>query len=346
MKASIKYVGIDAHASSCSICVLLEKSTRPYLEQTCPTDGRELLEILSGLSGSVVVALEESTIADWVYRVLLPYVHDVIVTDPRQNKLIARDNNIDDAEAARKLALLLRAGLVNRVHHSALDERMEFKRLVMFYYKQGKDRTRAMLQLKAIYRGYNIPCYGTEIYGIERRQEWLERLPERARYRAAETMAMIDLIGERQEATKNEIALQSRRYREIREFDKLPGIGLIRAATLFAILDTPTRFTSEARLWAYCGLGIVCRSSGGQRTPPHLTRKGNPLLKNVLKSAAVTATSCDNRFCRQYQALLAAGMRPQLAKLTIARAIASTILALWRKGSTYSDNYRSKGARI
>lgn len=342
MRAGTKYVGIDAHSTSCSVCVLPANGTRPYLERTCPTDGGELLEIVGGLSGTVVVVLEESTIADWVYRVLRPHVDDVLVSDPRQNKSIATDHNIDDPKSANKLALLLRAGLVSRVHHSTLDDRMEFKRLVMFYHKQTKDRTRAMLQLKAIYRSYNIACRGAAIYNSEKRQEWLERLPERARYRAAETMSVIDYLGERREATKRQIAIHGRRYAQIREFDKLPGIGPIRAATVFAVLDTPTRFSSEAALWTYCGLGIVRRSSGGHDAPQHLTRKGNPLLKGVFKGAAVTAISYDNRFSRQYRRLLAAGRRPQLAKLTVARSILSTLFALWRKGTAYSDDYRSK----
>ncbi len=36
----------------------------------------------------------------------------------------------------------------------------------------------------------------------------------------------------------------------------LAGVGLIRAATLFAYLNTPWRFKTPKKLWKYCGLGL------------------------------------------------------------------------------------------
>ena len=43
----------------------------------------------------------------------------------------------------------------------------------------------------------------------------------------------------------------------------------------------------------------------------------------------------DQPLYRHYQSLLDGGTKPNLAKLTIARQIASIVLALWRSGETY-----------
>ena len=40
-----------------------------------------------------------------------------------------------------------------------------------------------------------------------------------------------------------------------------PGLGPIRTAELLPVVVTPYRFQSRSRFWAYCGLGVVMRSS-------------------------------------------------------------------------------------
>ena len=61
----------------------------------------------------------------------------------------------------------------------------------------------------------------------------------------------------------------SGKYKIIKFWSRLPGIGLVRATTLFAYLDTPWRFRKKNKLWKYCGVGL-------QRTTSGTDKKGNP----------------------------------------------------------------------
>ena len=36
---------------------------------------------------------------------------------------------------------------------------------------------------------------------------------------------------------------------------KIPGIGLIHAATISAIIETPHRFANKKKVWMYAGIG-------------------------------------------------------------------------------------------
>ncbi len=85
---------------------------------------------------------------------------------------------------------------------------------------------------------------------------------------------------------------------------------------LLPVVVTPYRFRSRSGFWAYCGLGIVMRS---------------------FKGAAMTVIgrSEDGPLYRHYESLLDGGTKPNLAKLMIARQIASITLALWRTGERY-----------
>jgi len=55
-----------------------------------------------------------------------------------------------------------------------------------------------------------------------------------------------------------------RKYPEIQEFKKIPGIADISAHVFDAFIQTPHRFAQKNRLWKYCRLSITDRSSDGK----------------------------------------------------------------------------------
>jgi hypothetical protein len=143
---------------------------------------------------------------------------------------------------------------------------------------------------------------------------------------------------------------EARRHREWRLLKTCPGMGPIRTAELLPVVVTPYRFQSRSHFWAYCGLGIVTRSSSdwvrtqtGQwvkatvQQTRGLNRNFNHTLKRIFKGAATTVIGRaeDDPVYRHYERLLDGGTKPNLAKLTIARQIAAIVLALWRSGEAY-----------
>jgi hypothetical protein len=113
---------------------------------------------------------------------------------------------------------------------------------------------------------------------------------------------------------------------------------------------TPYRFASKRSFWAYIGLAVVTRSSSdwvrgkdGQWLRAQtlqtrgLNRNHNHRLKDIFKGAATTVVqqAKDGPLYRHYQSLLDGGTKPNLAKLTIARQIASIVLSMWRSGEEY-----------
>jgi transposase len=58
-------------------------------------------------------------------------------------------------------------------------------------------------------------------------------------------------------------------------------------------------------------------------------------LKNVFKGAATAASVRPGPFREFYENLLGKGMRPEMARLTLARKIAAISLILWKKGEAF-----------
>ena len=107
-------------------------------------------------------------------------------------------------------------------------------------------------------------------------------------------------------------------------------------------LDDPARF----RFWAR---RIVANKSadwvrqGGRWVRAQtiqtrgLNRNRHPLLKAVFKGAATTVIrgAGDHPLYQDYQRMLQAGIKPNLAKLTLARRIAAAVLSMWKHREVY-----------
>jgi hypothetical protein len=70
-----------------------------------------------------------------------------------------------------------------------------------------------------------------------------------------------------------------------------------------------------------------------------LNENCNHDLKNLFKGAAVVASIKPGPFAEFYAALLAKGMRPEMARLTLARKIATIVLIVWKKGVCFDAQY-------
>ncbi len=61
-------------------------------------------------------------------------------------------------------------------------------------------------------------------------------------------------------------------------------------------------------------------------------------MKNIFKGAATTVITnlSHDPLHEHYQQLTAAGTKPNLAKLTLARRIAAVVLRMWKDGKEYN----------
>jgi hypothetical protein len=62
-----------------------------------------------------------------------------------------------------------------------------------------------------------------------------------------------------------------------------------------------------------------------------LNQNHNHEMKEIFKSTATRASCSTGPFHDFYVALLAKGMKPEMARLTLARKIAAITLTLWKK---------------
>jgi transposase len=133
---------------------------------------------------------------------------------------------------------------------------------------------------------------------------------------------------------------------------QIRSIGPVRAALLIAIIQTPHRFRTKRQLRAYGVLGINRHSSAdhryfGRKLQPTkkqvalraLKRNHNHELKNIFKGAAIIAVTKAGPFQEFYAALVDKGMRPVMARLTLARKIGAITSLIWKKGFCFGAKH-------
>jgi transposase len=341
-----KYVGMDVHQATISVAVR-DATGKLVMESVIETKAATILEFLGGPRGTLWVTFQEGTSATWLYDLVKPHVAKVVVCNPRKNALLRAGNKSDRVDA-RKLAELLRTGLLSPVYHGESGVRT-LRELARSYLTISQDLTRVMLRLKALYRSWAIPCAGQTVYASRHRAVWLEKLTEDGVRRRAERLyEQLDNLQPLRQQARRELLVESRKLPAHAWLRQIPCVGPIRTALLIALMQTPHRFRTKRQLWAYSGLAIDTRISGEyrfnggqlQRSKKLLSLRGlnanhNHELKKVFKSTATMASNCAGPFRDFYNALLAKGMKPAMARLTLARKIAAITLVLWKKGERF-----------
>ena len=140
MISADKYIGMDVHQATISVAVL-DSTGKLVMESILETKAATILQFIHGLRGNLYVTFEEGTSAARLYDVLVPHVTKLVVCDPRKNALLKAGNK-NDLIDARKLAELLRAGLLSPVYHGEAGVRT-LKELARSYLTITKDLTRA-----------------------------------------------------------------------------------------------------------------------------------------------------------------------------------------------------------
>jgi transposase len=156
-------------------------------------------------------------------------------------------------------------------------------------------------------------------------------------------------------SARRELLRESHKHFAVKRLRQIPSIGPIRAALLVALLQTPHRFRSKRQIWAYSGFAVETHDSGEYRyvrgklqrnreriTVRGLNRNHNPDLKNIFKGAAIWASTRPGPLHDFYAARVAQGMRPTMARLTVARKIAAITLTLWKKGANFDPHQLSR----
>jgi transposase len=331
------FIAWDVHCGFTEM-IVVTPSGRVTRRDRCDTAIPALIEALEQVPRPRLLTFEEGPLAGWLLRNVAAHVDQVLVCEPRRNRLIAKEADKDDPLDAEKLAHLFRGGFLKEVHHPQDLQRAILKEHVAFYYERVRERVRLSNQTLGHFRQHGVFLNSGALDDADDRRRLLRRLPTSRVLRGDLELlfAQYDLLIAHEEQAYQELVRLARREEPVRRFEKVPGFGWIRAVTYCVYLDTPWRFRSKAALWRYCGIGLERRHSGSGPIRSRLDHRGNRRLKNILLGAARSAiASTDNPFAEKYRYWIKEGMPLPNARRNVARSLATTLWSLWKTGHEY-----------
>jgi len=341
-----KYVAIDCHDATLVVEVIDEKGSTE-LKATVSTRADAIRSLVASVKGTVEVVFEEGILAQWLHEVLRPHVSRVVVCDPRKNRRQGSKNDRIDTHA---LATRLRMGELSPVYHETASVQA-LKEMAGVYRALVQDSVRVMQRIRSVYRARAIRSRGKAAYSLTGREALLEQLSVPARTRATLLLHELEHLKPLRQQAKTLMVQQARRHSAYELLNTVPYIGPVRASLIVATMITPWRFRTKRQIWGYGGLAVVTYSTadqhvvGGkivrrQRAP--MTRGLNPnhshVMKDVFKATAHEGARREGVWKLFYEARISQGMRPEMAELTLARKIASVVLAIWKKGVPFNPD--------
>jgi transposase len=288
--------------------------------------------------------LEAGPLTRWAAGIVRPLVERLLICDPRHNRLINSNPNKNDEVDVEGMCLLLRVGKLKEVWMGT-DRTREIYRALVYELLNWRDAQRELKALiKARYRQWGVlRLHGLKVFSKTLRQEYLEQLAGEEERRMMERLyRQHDQAIQEWKDTFKEIERVGREFGEVREFQRIPGIGPIAAHVFSAIIERPERFTTKFKLWKYSRLSITDRSSDG--TPlgyQRLDRRGNRELKTLSYHAWKTAcksTTGPNAIKSFYQASKERTHDVRHARLNTQRKILEAMWQIWLRRRPFDPN--------
>ncbi|HXV90605.1 MAG TPA: IS110 family transposase [Gemmatimonadales bacterium] len=294
MSQDITYVGLDAHQETIHAGTLLPGAARPAEDAfaNSPEGLRRFVRRLRRRApGEVVCAYEAGPLGYGLMRELEALDVGCVVVAPALIPIKPGDRIKTDRRDARKLAELLRSGLLTAVH-APTPEQEAVRDLCRAREAVKRDQTRVRHRLSKLLLRRGVRWTRGRRAWTRAHLEWLRG----RRFEHPADQAILDdhlLALEQLESrlaaldAKLEAFAQQAPWNEpVGWLRCFRGIDTLTALSLAAEIHDWRRFSSPRELMAYVGMVPSERSSGGKERRGGITRAGNGRVRRLLIEAA------------------------------------------------------------
>jgi len=326
------YIGLDAHSTTSTFAVV-DQNGQCILRETVNTAENKLVGVIHRINGERHLTFEESTISQWLYLQLREHVDELLVCNPTY--VAKKSGAKTDFRDALHLAQELRTNHLRPVFHDS-SHWSEIRVSVSGYLDIVQEIIRFKNRLKSVFRAEALSNNENSFYKNKSRAKELKN--PSARFVAEKLFNQIEFLENEKLKYRDLFTKNKKQYRPIRNLMTIPGVSLIRANIIAAIVCQPARFENKHRFWGYCMLVRHIQKSGG-KIYGNKRFYGRRELRNVFIGAAENAMRTETTLRDYYDALRAKGTNHKEAKLSLARKIASVALCILKNNDTYNDSY-------
>lgn len=289
-EANTTYVGLDDHKSKIVVGMLRpgQREAVVWTVSHTPEAVRRLVKKLrAGAPGRVLCAYEAGACGYALQRRLVSLGVECQVVAPSQTPVKPGDRVKTDRRDARKLAELLRAGLLTEVHPPT-PEQEAARDLLRCRADAQQDLTRARHRLSKFLLRHGVTYTPNRKAWTKPHRAWLYSLRfelEAAQSTFARYLAMVEIREEEVaalDAQVGELAAQEPYRQPVGWLRCFHGIETLSAMMILTELHAFGRFSSPRALMSYVGLVPSESSSGDAVHRGRITKAGNQHARRLL----------------------------------------------------------------
>jgi transposase len=249
-----------------------------------------------------------------------------------------RKQKTDRRDAAHLLELL-REDRFPRIWVPSLEER-DVRQLLVHRHKQVQTRTQVKNQLQALALSQGVQRK-RKLWTQAGRAE-LEQLPllPYAAQRRTQLLGALDRLEQEIAELNQRVEAEVAQRAAAVKLQTHPGVGPVTALAMVLTLGPAERFESAKQVGSYFGLIPSEHSSGGRQKLGRISKQGSSFVRFLLVEAGQSAVRKDAELCRFYRRLAARKHRA-LAKVAVARKLATRLYLMLREDWTYAQLCRA-----
>lgn len=297
-------VGIDLHKDTMTVCVCCARCGEVSFRKLRCKCREQIVEFFRALPRPHTVAIETVGFYRWLWNLLEPIVHKLLLADAAAARALAGGRIKTDEDDAFNVADLLALGRLPTAY--APPEEVQILR-DWTRRRNGLSRQHAQVLhwVKSLMNTNNRPGPARlNSDGLIRYLKTLgDKLPTQHVTLLWKCVDQLTLIERQIDETEREIKplLSTPRFRDAAAIiSSFPGVGMVTTATVLAEVGDFHRFTHRKAIARYAGLNPRVYASGGKQRMGHIAKAGPPDLRWVMQQAAWTAIRVDPRIKRMW----------------------------------------------
>lgn len=331
----MEIVGLDLGDRFSGACSVGHDTGEIVREWRVPTTPQGLARDFEGRP-AVRIALEVGTHSPWVSRLLASWGHEVLVANPRKVRLIAHNRRKSDRFDSRTLARLARLDpeLLSPVRHRSSVSQQD---LAVLRARAALVRARTLLVNHV--RGA-VKSAGERLPSCSAASLSRAHLPAACSDTLGPMLDMVAELTERIRRYDRQLEALTQRHPQTAALRQIAGVGPLTSLAFVLTLEDPGRFGRSRDVGAYLGLTPGRRQSGASDPQLHITKEGDPFLRQLLVQSAhyilgPFGPDCALRRFGQRLAERGGKAAKKRAAIAVARKLAIVLHRLWLTQESY-----------
>jgi len=336
----MKYVGVDLHKQTISVCVMTEDGRKRRVEQRrslrCADIGgiRQFFEEL----GTFRVVVEATSSYEWFFLLIEDLADRCLLAHPKKLRVIAESKHKSDKIDAQVLAEFLLLDMIPEAYRPTPRVRQH---RVLVRHRNAVQRQITSVKCKLRHKA---AFYNADIASLftARGLQHLAKIAmsDADRFECQALQDQLEFLKKQLKGVKQELEtfaktapLAEREGRAV--LATMPQFGPVTIDVILSETGDVRRFRSAKRIVAYAGLDPGFRESAGKGKRLPITKEGSRLLRWALIEAAWRLVIKSARWRRLFDQLRRSTGHKKKAIVGVARRRLCVLFAMLRDGQAY-----------